>query len=59
MVGLQQRPVEVQMHDGNWVPGYLQATRRRDGTWRGFVCYRVRTSAMHYRWFEEEQVRGQ
>ena len=46
------------MYDGTWVPGLLQATRQVDGTWKGFVRYRERTTAMHFRWFEEEQVRG-
>ena len=59
VTGPQQRPVEVQMHDGTWVLGYLQAAHRVDGTWRGFVRYREHTSAMHFRWFAEEQVRGQ
>ena len=57
VTGLQQRPVEVQMHDGTWVPGFLQATHRVNGTWRGFVRYSERTSATHFRWFEEQQVR--
>ena len=59
VTGLQQRPVEVQMHDSTWVPGVLLATHWVNGTWKGFVRYSERTSAMHVRWFEEEQVRSQ
>ena len=59
VTGHQQRPVEVKMHDGTWVLGYLQATHRVQGTWKGFVGYREHTSAMHFRWFDEEHVREQ
>lgn len=47
------------MSNGTWVPGELQAIHRVDGTWKGFVRYRERTSASHLRWFDEEHVRGQ
>lgn len=59
VTGLQPRRVEVQMSNGTWVPGELQAIHRVDGTWKGFVRYRERTSASHLRWFDEEHVRGQ
>ena len=45
------------MDNGTWVPGDLQATHRVDGSWKGFVRYRERTSASHLRWFDGERVR--
>jgi hypothetical protein len=59
VTGLQPRPVQVQMDDGTWVPGELTATHRFEGTWKGFVRYRERTNAAHFRWFDEAQVREQ
>ena len=58
VTGLKPRPVEVQLDDGTWVPGQLQAVVAVDGTWKGFVRYRERTAAEHLKWFDEERVRG-
>ncbi len=59
VTGLKPRAVTVQMDDGTWVPGDLQAVHRGDGTWKGFVRYRERTNVSHLRWFDESRVRGQ
>ena len=56
--GRKARPVEVQMDDGTWVPGDLEAIHSVDGTWKGFVRYRERTAAAHFKWFDKARVRG-
>ena len=39
------RPVQVQLDDGHWVPGLLEAARRAEGVWSGLVRYYPRRRA--------------
>lgn len=56
--GDEARPVEVQMDDGIWVPGSLEAYRKVEGVWSGFVRYTLAAGATQSGWFEEGRVRG-
>lgn len=56
--GHEARPVEVQMDDGIWVPGFLEAYRKVEGVWSGYVRYSLGRDATHLGWFEEGRIRG-
>jgi hypothetical protein len=58
VTGPQPDRVEVQLDNGTWVHGDLQAIHRADGTWKGFVRYCERTEASHLRWLKEGRIRG-
>ena len=50
------RAVEV-LHQGRWYRGMLEAVRRDDGGWRGFVRFKVGPNATHLLWFDEAELR--
>lgn len=50
------RPVQV-LHDGRWYDGWLEAVRRDEDGWRGFVRYTVNVGATHVLWFGEDRIR--
>jgi hypothetical protein len=50
--------VEVQLHNGRWVEGWLEAYCKVQGVWSGFVRYTLAPDATHLGWFEEERIRG-
>ena len=46
------------MDDGLWVPGFIEAYRKVEGVWSGFVRYTLAPDATHLGWFEEGRIRG-
>lgn len=54
---LLPHPVEV-LHHGQWWPGGLEAVRRDEDGWRGFVRFSVGISATHLMWFTEDELRS-
>jgi hypothetical protein len=56
--GHEHRPVEVQLDDGTWLEGYLEAYRQVEGVWSGFVRYGLGPGKTHLGWFEEPRIRG-
>jgi hypothetical protein len=56
--GHEARPVEVQLDDGIWAPGLLEAYRKVEGVWSGFVRYSLGPDETHLGWFEEGRIRG-
>jgi hypothetical protein len=48
--------VEV-LHDGRWYSGWLEAVRRDEDGWRGFVRFTAGADATHLLWFGEAEVR--
>jgi hypothetical protein len=56
--GHEARPVEVQLDDGTWAPGFLEAYRKVEGVWSGYVRYSLGPDKTHLAWFEEGRIRG-
>ncbi len=56
--GHDARPIEVQLDDGIWAPGFLEAYRKVEGVWSGFVRYSLAADQTHLGWFEEGRIRG-
>lgn len=56
--GNEARHVEVQLDDGIWVPGFLEASRKVEGVWSGYVRYSLTAGETHLGWFEEGRIRG-
>ena len=56
--GHEHRPVEVQLDDGIWVPGFLEAYRQVEGVWSGLVRYSLTSAEAQRTWFEEPRIRG-
>lgn len=54
----EHREVRVQLDDGLWVPGWLEAYRKVEGVWSGFVRYTLGVGKTHIGWFEEGRIRG-
>ena len=42
---------------GRWFPGSLQAWRRREGRWEGYVFYTVGVGMRRVEWADAERVR--
>ena len=45
--GRDAQPVEVQLDDGTWAPGFLEAYRNVEGVWSGFVRYTRASRGVH------------
>jgi hypothetical protein len=43
--------------DGVWHDGTLEAWRRSDGRWRGYVRWSVGVGMRHLGWVDQEQLR--
>jgi hypothetical protein len=43
--------------DGTWHDGTLEAWRRTDGRWRGYVRWSVGVGMRHLGWVDQEQLR--
>ncbi len=43
--------------DGTWYDGELEAWRRTDGRWRGYVRWSVGVGMRHLGWVDQEQLR--
>lgn len=54
----EHREVRVQLDDGLWVPGWLEAYRQVEGVWSGHVRYTLGVGRTHIGWFEEGRIRG-
>jgi hypothetical protein len=54
----EHRPVQVQLDDGRWVDGWLEAQRKVEGVWSAFVRYSTAPSETYLGWFEEGRVRA-
>ena len=52
------RPVQVRLDDGLWVDGMLEAERKVEGVWQGWVRYSTGLSDTYIGWFEEPRIRG-
>ena len=50
------RPVEV-LHDGRWLPGWLEAYRRDGDKWRACVRYSAGVGMQYVQWRGEADVR--
>jgi hypothetical protein len=50
------RPIEV-LHDGQWVSGWLEASRPDDESWLGMVRYSTTPGAQYLQWRSEAEVR--
>jgi hypothetical protein len=56
---VEERPgklVQV-LVDGTWHDGTLEAWRRTDGRWRGFVRSSVGVGMRHLGWVDQDQLR--
>ena len=53
------RPVQVQLEDGLWVDGWVEAERKVEGVWQGWVRYSVTRehTETFIGWFEEPRIR--
>ena len=56
--GHEHRPVQVQMDDGLWAEGFLEAYRKVEGVWSGYVRYSLAPGETYLGWFEEPRIRG-
>jgi len=52
------RPVQVRLDDGIWVDGMLEAERKVEGVWQGWVRYTLNGSESYIGWFEEPRIRA-
>lgn len=43
----------ARLDDGIWAPGFLEAYRKVEGVWSGFVRYTLGPDATHLGWFEQ------
>jgi len=43
--------------DGTWYDAELQAYRKRDGRWEGWVRWSVGTGRQHIDWMDQDRVR--
>jgi hypothetical protein len=43
--------------DGCWFPGTLEAWRKREGRWQGYVFYTVGVGMRHVEWADAGRVR--
>ena len=50
------RRVEV-VHEGFWYEGWVEAVRRDEAGWWGFVCYTVAPGRRYLQWRPQEQLR--
>ena len=50
------RPVEVEWN-GSWYPGELEAYRRVDGVWFGWVRFTTGLAETRLGWFPEGRIR--
>jgi hypothetical protein len=50
------KPVQV-LIDEVWRDGTLEAWRRTDGRWRGYVRWSVGVGMRHLGWVDQEQLR--
>lgn len=56
--GHEHQPVQVQLDDGTWVEGSLEAHRKVEGVWSSCVRYSLGTGDTQLGWFEEPRIRG-
>ena len=54
----EHRPVQVLTDEGRWVDGWLEAQRKVEGVWSGFVRYTTTPSETCLGWFEEGRIRS-
>jgi hypothetical protein len=54
----EHRAVQVQLDDGLWYDGWLEAYRQVEGVWAGYVRYSYQPGQNHLGWFEEPRIRG-
>ena len=52
------RLVQVRLDDGLWVDGTLEAERKVEGVWQGWVRYSTAVAATYVGWFEEPRIRS-
>jgi hypothetical protein len=50
------KAVDVE-RDGRWFPGTLEAWRKREGRWQGYVFYTVGVGMRHVEWADAGRVR--
>lgn len=56
--GHEHQPVQVRLDDGIWVDGVLEAYRKAEGVWSGYVRYSLVPGDTQLGWFEEPRIRG-
>lgn len=48
----------MHLKDGRWVDGWLEAYRKDDDGWRGWVRYTTGLAETRMRWFTEDHIRA-
>lgn len=43
--------------DGNWYPGWVEAQRRQEDGWWGFVRYTIEPGYQHLQWVHQTRIR--